>query len=86
MSILSKEIKKDILSLNRYSKRIIAIVNDVICCFLCTWLTFVLRLEQLIPLKEFNLLPVLISVILAIPIFWIFGIIMILFLYTLKEK
>ena len=34
---------------------------------------FFLRLEEFILLKDFNFYPALISVIMAIPIFWLFG-------------
>ena len=49
-----KEFLDIILSINFYSKRIIAIIIDVIFCILCTWLAFALRLEQLIIFKDFK--------------------------------
>ena len=71
MSNFVKEFPYNILSLHRYSKRIIAIITDGVLCILCTWLAFVLRLEEFILLKNFNFYPAAISVIIAIPIFWI---------------
>ena len=68
-----KEFSNIISSLNRYSKRAIVIITDVSLCILCTWLAFILRLEELILLKEFNFYPVLLSIIIAIPVFWLFG-------------
>ena len=62
-----------ILSLPRYSKRVITIITDVVICFICTWLAFVLRLEELILFKDFNLNSALISIFIAIPIFWLFN-------------
>ena len=50
----NKEFLNNISSLHRYSKRIIAIINDVGLCILCTWLAFTLRLEELILFKDFN--------------------------------
>ncbi|MDC3042694.1 polysaccharide biosynthesis protein [Candidatus Pelagibacter sp.] len=73
MSNFLNEISASILSLHRYSKRFIAIVTDLGMCILCTWLAFFLRLEEFILLKDFNFYPALISVIMAIPIFWLFG-------------
>ena len=51
-------------------------------CILCTWLAFILRLEELIVLKNFNFYPAIISVILAIPIFWLFGLYRTIFRFT----
>ena len=64
---------KNILSLHRYSKRIIAIITDMALCVLCTWIAFILRLEEIILLKDFNFYSALISIVIAIPIFWLFG-------------
>ena len=72
MQIL-KEIPKNIDNLPRYSKRIIAIITDVGLCIFCTWLAFYLRLETFIKIDDVTVLAVIISVLLAIPIFWIVG-------------
>ena len=77
-----REFSEIIFSLHRYSKRTIAIVTDIGLCILCTWLAFTLRLEELILFKELNLYPSLISVIIAIPIFWLFGLYRTIFRYT----
>ena len=77
-----KEVSNSIISLNRYSKRAIAIVTDLALCILCTWLAFFIRLEELILFKDFNFYPALISTIIAIPIFWLFGIYRTFFRYT----
>ncbi len=72
MSILT-ESSKIIVNLPRYAKRIIAIVVDLGLCILCTWLAFYLRLEQFININDITILAVLISIFIAIPIFWLFG-------------
>ena len=77
-----KEVSRSIISLNRYSKQAIAIVTDLTLCILCTWLAFFIRLEELILLKDFNFYPAAISVIIVIPIFWLFGIYRTFFRYT----
>ena len=64
---------KDIINLPRYSKRIIAIILDIGICVLCTWIAFYLRLEQIIKISDTSILLVLISICLAIPIFWLLG-------------
>ncbi len=82
MSNFIKEFSNSIFSLHRYSKRVIAIITDSFLCILCTWLAFTLRLEEVVILKEFNFYPALISVIMAIPIFWLFGLYRTIFRFT----
>ena len=82
MSNYNKEFLGNISSLNRFSKRTIAILTDVALCILCTWLAFIIRLEELIVLKDFNFYPAVISVIFVIPIFWLFGLYRTIFRYT----
>ncbi len=77
-----KKFSKNILQLNRYSKRSIAIITDISLCIICTWLSLYLRLEDinLIKIYDFNLAAI-ISII-AIPIFWISGLYRTIFRYT----
>ena len=77
-----KQLSEAILSLPRYSKRIIAMFSDLALCILCTWLAFFLRLDVLILFKDFNFFPAIISVVIAIPIFWLFGLYRTIFRYT----
>ena len=72
MSILT-ETSKNIVNLPRYTKRIIAIIIDVGLCIICTWLAFFLRLEKFIQINDVTILAVFISVLIAIPIFWLMG-------------
>ena len=72
MSILTK-ISADIINFPRYSKRVIAIITDIGLCIFCTWFAFYLRLEQFITINDVTILAVEISVLLAIPIFWLMG-------------
>ncbi len=72
MSIL-KNASQNLINLPRYSKRIIAIIIDIGLCIICTWLAFYLRLEEFININDVTILAVLISISLAIPIFWIIG-------------
>ena len=76
------EFLNNTLSLHRYQKRFIALTTDVFLCVVCTWLAFILKLEELVLLKNFNSLAVLFSVIIAIPIFWLFGLYRTIFRYT----
>ena len=63
----------NVINLPRYAKKTIAIIIDLGLCILCTWLAFYLRLEQFIKINNVTILAVLISIILAIPIFWLLG-------------
>ena len=82
MNNFIKELSESILSLHRYSKRVIALSTDAILCILCTWLAYVLRLEELVLFKDFNFYLALLSITLALPIFWIFGLYRTIFRYT----
>ena len=82
LNFLLKEFITSIVTLNRSSKRLIAIVTDIFICIFCTWLAFVVRLEEIILLKDFNLTPAIISAALTIPIFWIFGLYRTIFRFT----
>ena len=82
MSNFVKDITDNTFYLHRYSKRIIVMISDVSLCILCTWLAFVLRLEELIFFKDFNFYVALISIVIALPIFWLFGLYRIIFGYT----
>ena len=87
-----KKFLNNILSLHRYSKRLIAILTDASLCFLCTWIVFIIRSEYwlalnpetdiLILYENFNFNSVLISIIIAIPIYWLFGLYRTIFRYT----
>ena len=64
---------KNLISLPRYAKRIVAILIDVGLCILCTWLAFYLRLEEFVKINNITTLAVEISILIAIPIFWLMG-------------
>ena len=81
MNYINRNIQS-IISIHRYSKRIMAIITDVALCILCTWLAFILRLEELILLRDFNFYPAIISCIIAIAVFWLFGLYRTIFRYT----
>ena len=72
MNLLS-EASKNIINLPRYAKRVIAVIIDLGLCIFCTWLAFYLRLEEFVKIDDITTLAVEISVVLAIPIFWLTG-------------
>ena len=71
-----------ILSLSRYSKRSIAIITDILLCIICLWLALVIRLEEVVYITDLNFHSAFISIMLAIPIFWLFGLYRIIFRFT----
>ena len=72
MSILT-EASRNIVNLHRYTKRIISILIDFGLCIFCTWLAFYLRLEQFVKINDVTISAFVISVLFAIPIFWLMG-------------
>ena len=70
---ITEKVFQNIVTLPRYLKKIIAIFLDIGICVLCTWIAFYLRLEEFIKISDTTILSVLISISLAIPIFWLLG-------------
>ena len=84
-----KEVSKSLLSLHRYSKRAIAITTDIGLCIFCVWLAYTLRAlywmqfdKSLILFDNYNFSASVISVIIAIPIYWLFGLYRTILSYT----
>ena len=73
---------KSILNLPRFAKQIIAIIVDLSLCILCTWFAFYLRLDQFILIQGVALKAVMVSVALALPIFWLLGLYRTIFRYS----
>jgi len=73
---------QSILNLPRFVKQIIAINVDLSLCILCTWFAFYLRLDQFISIQGGALTAVLISLALALPVFWLFGLYRTIFRYS----
>ena len=74
-----KNLTEHFFSLNRYTKRGLAVLIDTFFCVLSLWLAFYLRLEEFILFREIGLTPILITIFLAISIFWITGLYQTLF-------
>ena len=73
---------RSILSLPRFAKNVIAIIVDLSLCVLCTWLAFYLRLDQFILIQGVVLTAVIVSVALALPVFWLLGLYRTIFRYS----
>ena len=68
-----KDLSNHIINLHRYTKRVIAILIDLGLCIFCTWIAFFLRLEEFVKINDVTTLAVEISILIAIPIFWLMG-------------
>ena len=66
----------------RYAKNVIVIAVDLSLCIICTWLAFYLRLDEFITFRSLPLNITLISMLLAIPIFWLSGLYLIIYRYS----
>jgi FlaA1/EpsC-like NDP-sugar epimerase len=73
---------KSILNLPRFAKQICAIIVDLSLCVLCVWFAFYLRLDQFISIKGVALTAAVISVVLALPVFWLLGLYRTIFRYS----
>jgi FlaA1/EpsC-like NDP-sugar epimerase len=73
---------KSFLNLPRFSKQIIAIIIDLSLCVLSTWFAFYLRLDKFISIQGVALTAVMVSVSLALPVFWLLGLYRTIFRYS----
>jgi len=62
-----------ILNLPRFAKQIFALIVDLSLCVLCTWSAFYLRLDEFIAIQGVVLMAIMLSVGLALPVFWLLG-------------
>ena len=71
-----------LLDLPKSSKIIISLLIDSLLCIFTVWISFYLRLGKLFPLVNPVLLPSLISIICAIPVFYLSGLYRTIFRYS----
>ena len=82
MFFYNKNFSEKIFSLSRFSKRGIAITTDIFLSIFTLWIAFYLRLEEFVLFKDIGLTPILITILLTIPIFWLTGLYRTLFRYA----
>ena len=82
MLIYNKNFSDKIFSLSRISKRGLAITVDIFLCIFTLWLAFYLRLEEFVLLKDIGPTPILLTILLSVPIFWLTGLYRTLFRYA----
>jgi FlaA1/EpsC-like NDP-sugar epimerase len=73
---------KSILNLPRFVKQIIVIIIDLSLCVLCAWFAFYLRLDQFVSIQGVALTAAMVSVALALPVFWLLGLYRTIFRYS----
>jgi FlaA1/EpsC-like NDP-sugar epimerase len=71
-----------LLALPRPIKQTLALILDALLCLASLWLALALRLETLIPLVKVHFTPVMVSVAMALPIFFAFGLYRSVFRYS----
>lgn len=76
---------KIISSLPRYTKQAMAMLSDASLCVISVWFGLYLRLDYFVTLQDNILITTIISILLAIPIFWSFGLYRTLFRYSGKS-
>ncbi len=77
-----KEVLDSVVFLPRYLKKTLVVFIDICLCIFCTWLAFLIRLDELIFVNQINFIPSLVSISVAIPIFWFFGLYRTIFRYA----
>jgi FlaA1/EpsC-like NDP-sugar epimerase len=71
-----------VLSLPRFIKRVLAFLVDTCACVITVWLSLYLRLDEFVGLSPQLLIPSLVSLVVGLPIFIIFGLYRIIFRYS----
>ena len=77
-----KQIRSILLDLPKSLKIIISIFVDAFLCVLTTWLSFYLRLGDFLPMQNDLLVPTLLSIFIAIPVFYLSGLYRTIFRYS----
>lgn len=85
MPKFSNSSARSILLLPRYAKRIIVIINDSSLCVISLWLAFYLRIDKFISLQDGIIWAAAISILIAIPVLWLFGLYRTMFRYSGKS-
>ena len=75
-------ITESVLKLPRFVKQTIAMFCDLVLCFICVFAAYYLRLDQLVPLRGPALIAVWVSMLLALPVFWLTGLYHTIFRYS----
>ena len=70
------------INLSRINKRILAIFLDMSVCLFTTWIAISLRLNELVVVNWQYSIPALVSICIAIPVFFLFGFYKVIYRYV----
>tara|TARA_X000000950_G_scaffold192234_1_gene231961 strand:+ start:7495 stop:9438 length:1944 start_codon:yes stop_codon:yes gene_type:complete len=90
MSFNFSHFLKSVITLPRITKRIIALVSDALLCVFALWISFYLRIGEFISLSVMSenseniITAALLSISIALPIFWLVGLYRTIFRYSGK--
>ena len=79
--MIFKSLTQKALNISRILKRLLAIILDCIFCIFATWMALSLRLDNLIIFDLHYFIPALISITIAIPVFFFLGFYKVIFRY-----
>lgn len=80
--LAKSELSTSVLAMPRVAKRLVAVFVDACLCVLSVWLALYLRLGEFVTLSGPTLIPVIVSIVLAIPVFIISGLYRVIFRYS----
>ena len=84
MQNITHKFSKILLTLPRYVKRLAAVICDVALCVIALWIAYYLRLEEFMNLTDSIFLVSIITITVAIPIFWLSGLYQTMFRHSGK--
>jgi FlaA1/EpsC-like NDP-sugar epimerase len=82
MLIIINKFLRIVLLLPRPLKQLFALFLDLVLCILCVWFAFYLRLDKFFLINGAVLIAALVSIFLALPVFWFLGLYRTIFRYS----
>ena len=82
MLIIINKFLRTVLLLPRPLKQVFALFLDLVLCILCVWFAFYLRLDKFFLINGAVLIAALVSIFLALPVFWFLGLYRTIFRYS----
>ena len=80
------KISRTLLTLPRYVKRLAAVICDIVLCVIALWFAYYLRLDEFMSLRGNTFLVTIITITIAIPVFWLSGLYQTMFRYSGKSS
>ncbi len=86
MATFLDNFSKSILTLPRPVKQLIVLLTDLALCVIVLWISFYIRLDYFVSLKGNVAWSAILSVAIALPIFWLFGLYKTIFRHSGKSS